>query len=418
VAEVRPISVEQTAILKQLESMLGHHTFKNSKRCTALLRYLVEKAIDNPEVHFKERTLGIDVFSREASYDTAIDPIVRMTASEIRKRIAQYYHEANHENELRIELPAGSYSPEFRSIPQPVAQPLQAEAVQDSSPLTNAGRSPAKRSLGSFLRSRRLLYGAAAAIAVLLILAGAVNYRIATSNFARFWSPIMNSPNRVLICIGTGQMPDVGQSSGSSQNQGGGSATAAPGRNLPDQTPPSQAASTNDVNAISRVVGVLEHGRKTYEVRAAETSTLDNLRAGPVILVGFANNGWTRRLTSSLRFHMEDDRAAERIKVVDSDDPKRVDWFVNMYENVENLKKDYAIVSRYSDEVTGTPVLEVAGMRNYGTTAAAEFVSNPRYLNSLGQSLSGCNRNIQFVVQTVVVDGVSGPPQVVAMHCW
>jgi len=165
-------------------------------------------------------------------------------------------------------------------------------------------------------------------------------------------------------------------------------------------------------------VGVLEHGRKTYEVRAAETSTLDNLRAGPVILVGFANNGWTRRLTSSLRFHIEDDRAAEVIKVVDSDNPKRVDWFVNMYENVENLKKDYAIVSRYSDDLTGTTVLEVAGMRDYGTTAAAEFVSNPRYLNSLGKSLSGCNRNMQFVVQTVVVEGVSGPPQVVAMHCW
>lgn len=417
VAEARRSSDEQAATLKQLENMLAHHTFKNSKRCTALLRYLVEKTIEDPEIHFKERTLGIEVFSRDASYDTALDPIVRMTANEIRKRIAQYYHEANHANEVQIELPAGSYSPEFRLVPQALVQPVQAEAGQDG-PLAEADPSPAKRSFGSLLRSRRLLYGVATAVAVLLILAAAVSYWIVTSNFARFWSPIMTSPNRVLICIGTGQMPDVSQSSASSQNQGAGSAQTSPGGSLPDQTPPSQPASTNDVNAISRIVGVLEHGKKTYEVRAAGTSTLDNLRAGPVILVGFANNGWTRRLTSALRFHMEDDRAAEMIKVVDSNDPKSVVWAVNMYENVQNLKKDYAIVSRYSDDLTGTPVLEVAGMRDYGTTAAAEFVSNTRYLNALGKNLSGCNRNIQFVLQTVVVDGVSGPPQVVAMHCW
>ncbi len=397
--------------------MLGHHTFKNSKRCKALLRYLVEQAIDHPELHFKERTLGMEVFSRDANYDTAIDPIVRMTASEIRKRIAQYYHEGNHENELRIELPAGSYSPEFRFMPQAVAQSAQAETGREILPGEDVP-STAKQSLGSFLRSRRVLYGAAAGVAALLILAAVVSYWTATSDFARFWSPILTSPNRVLICIGTGQMPDISPPSANSPNQDAAPAQTAPAGNQADQTPPAQPASTNDVNAISRIVGFLERRKKTYELRAAETSTLDNLRAGPVILVGFANNGWTRRLTSSLRFHMEDDRAAEMIKVVDSNNPKSVEWAVNMYENVENLKKDYAIVSRYSDELTGTPVLEVAGMRNYGTTAAAEFVSNPRYLNALGKGLSGCNRNVQFVVQTVVVDGVSGPPQVVAMQCW
>ena len=65
----------------------------------------------------KERTLGIEVFGRELDYDTNIDHIVRSTAGEIRKRIAQYYHEPGHESEIRIDLPSGSYVPEFHWPP-------------------------------------------------------------------------------------------------------------------------------------------------------------------------------------------------------------------------------------------------------------------------------------------------------------
>ena len=48
--------------------------------------------LGRPEL-LKERTLGIEIFGRDADYDTASDPIVRVTATEIRKRIAQYYQE-------------------------------------------------------------------------------------------------------------------------------------------------------------------------------------------------------------------------------------------------------------------------------------------------------------------------------------
>src|SRR5260370_40871559 len=61
----------------------------------------------------KERTVGVDGFARPSHYDTNEDPIVRVTAGEIRKRIAQYYQEPGHGEELRIDLPLGSYVPHF-----------------------------------------------------------------------------------------------------------------------------------------------------------------------------------------------------------------------------------------------------------------------------------------------------------------
>jgi hypothetical protein len=417
VVETKLTPSERTSILEQLERMLQHQAFKNSRRCSTLLRHLVEHALDNPSVHLKERTLGLEVFGRDAGYDTALDPVVRMTANEIRKRIAQYYHEheSDPENRIHIDLPVGSYQPEFRFDAPPAAVVPEEKVLPTRPEETDSAAADGSRRLR---RRRLLLFGIAGSLAVLVV-AGILIYQWRVpSNFVRFWSPLLSSPNRVLICIGTGPMPSLDQPKVNSQKAGTESSRAASSTNQAVQSPPTQDASTNDVDAISKVVSLLVKEKKTYELRAASLSTLDDLRAGPVILVGVANNSWTRRLTSSLRFYIEDDPVNRVIRILDSSDPTRKDWVVGIDQNLKDLKTDYAIVSRYSDPSTDTAVIEVAGMRSYGTIAAAEFVSNPRYMNEVKNISSNCDRNEQFVLQAQVIDGVSGPPRVVAMHCW
>ena len=110
---------ERAAVRLQMERILSHDLFKHSRRYPVLFRYIVERTLDDVTDRLKERTLGIEVFGREADYDTNLDPVVRTTAGEIRKRIAQYYHEPGHAAEIRIDLPVGSYVPEF----QPPAEP-------------------------------------------------------------------------------------------------------------------------------------------------------------------------------------------------------------------------------------------------------------------------------------------------------
>ena len=106
--------VDRESILQQLDRILAHPAFSHSRRYPNLLRYIVEHALSGG-VHLKERTLGIEVFGRDPDYDTNDDPVVRIAAGEIRKRIAQYYHEPGHEFELQIDIPSGSYAPEFRA---------------------------------------------------------------------------------------------------------------------------------------------------------------------------------------------------------------------------------------------------------------------------------------------------------------
>src|SRR5580693_5967898 len=121
---------ERAEVQRQLERLLGNPHFSNSKRFPSFLRFIVQEELEGRGDLLKERTLGIEVFGRDASYDTTSDPIVRVTAAEIRKRIAQYYQESGHGDELRISLPPGSYIPHFDwPQPEPASQPLTLSTV-------------------------------------------------------------------------------------------------------------------------------------------------------------------------------------------------------------------------------------------------------------------------------------------------
>jgi hypothetical protein len=105
---------DKVMVRRQMNRLLETSHFKNSKRYPLLFRFIVEEALEGRGEFLKERLLGVRVFDRPADYDTAADPIVRVTIAEIRKRIAQYYHEEAHDSEMRIELLPGHYVPEFR----------------------------------------------------------------------------------------------------------------------------------------------------------------------------------------------------------------------------------------------------------------------------------------------------------------
>src|SRR5271170_444494 len=104
---------EKDQVRQQMNRLLETAHFKNSRRYPALFRFIVEETLEGRGEFLKERLLGVRVFNRPPDYDTADDPIARVTIAEIRKRIAQYYHEEAHESEMRIELMPGHYEPEF-----------------------------------------------------------------------------------------------------------------------------------------------------------------------------------------------------------------------------------------------------------------------------------------------------------------
>jgi hypothetical protein len=206
---VQPLSNEprnqkqQDSIIAQLKRLLTHPVFKSSKRCTIFLRYVVERTLQGETEHpVKERSVGVEVFGREAGYDTNHDPIVRTTAGEVRKRIAQYYHEPGHESEIRIELiPPGSYVPEFFFPPPASSGPPAGSTLQQPSVLA----APGLRAAHSWHAPKWWwLAGLVLGLALLSLAAAWKRPWVEPSRTVvdEFWNPVLSASAPVLMCIG------------------------------------------------------------------------------------------------------------------------------------------------------------------------------------------------------------------------
>jgi len=106
-----------SALKLHVEQIIESPAFSTSKRSGQFLQYIVEKAIVQDTEALKERTIGIEVFHRPPNYDTGEDAVVRVTASDVRKRLAQFYSRDGHASDFQIGLPPGSYAPEILRLP-------------------------------------------------------------------------------------------------------------------------------------------------------------------------------------------------------------------------------------------------------------------------------------------------------------
>lgn len=117
----------QEEIREELARLVESPAFRSSKRCKEFLQYVVDQTVNGANGSLKERSIGIELFGLPSDYDTSQHTIVRVTASETRKKLAQFYQsEGGSNGAVRIDLPPGSYSAEFTWTD---AAPAIAEAV-------------------------------------------------------------------------------------------------------------------------------------------------------------------------------------------------------------------------------------------------------------------------------------------------
>ena len=108
----KAIESEQ-AIRGHLSVLLSSTAFAQADRLKRFLRYVVEETVAGRGEGLKEYSIGVEVFDREASFDPRTDPIVRVQARRLRARLTRYYEEEGRHEQIRIELPKGSYAPVF-----------------------------------------------------------------------------------------------------------------------------------------------------------------------------------------------------------------------------------------------------------------------------------------------------------------
>ena len=403
-------------IREQLRRLVAHPLFTNSKRYPVLLTYIVEQTLLGNASELKERTIGVEAFGREPSYDVNLDPVVRTTAAEVRRRISQYYYNPDHAGELVIELPIGSYAPTFRepAIQIGLAAETQSAPKVETVPPDNIGSLLAPANVenehSKIIDRRWILVAIALLVAVGIgfsigrakVSSSAVSVRV-PSSIARFWEPITATSSRITYCLG---VPT--------------DSVDLQGRTVP-AIPAGESASLNvyDVITLARSIAPLVPKNSEFRVMAASDTGFAQLREGPFVLIGAFDNPWTMRITQDLPIGFEYDNHHVRQVVDRTSSPKGI-WTLQWQVPGKSLARDYAVVARLHDKVTGEPVIILAGILGEGTEAASEVVSNQAYLDAVLEKApkNWDQLNLEAVIEANVIEGHPGPPTVVAVRTW
>ncbi len=395
-------------IREQLGRLLSNPFFSHSKRFPTFLRFVVEQTLAGDAENIKERTLGVEIFVRDAEYDTSSDPIVRVTAAEIRKRVAQYYQDPSHQNELRITLPSGSYIPQFQfpnGANEPALKEFSLLAAETPAPLALASaRKPDAR------HSHVMLVIACAAVALLSVASVLLWQSLHRSATDTFWEPVFAANDPVLLCIAdqlqysTIALRDAAEPTHQSL--------------LSDKL---TAIVVDDVYATVKVAGLLQARRKQYSLKGEGATNLQDLRNGPTVFIGAFDNAWTLRMTNNLRYHFANNPEMTKMSIVDSTAPAKTQWVLDRsVQMATNNYRDYAIIARFTDSNTGKLAVVVAGVGRGGTIAAGEFLTDAGDLTQLQHAAqaAGDKKNMEIVLSTQIIDGEPGSPKMEAAYFW
>ena len=108
------------AVKQELERVLASPDFIASDRLKRFLRFVVEEALAGRADRLHGYPIALEVLGRDASFDPQTDPVVRMEAGRLRRRLERYYLGAGQSDPVRIDIPKGGYAPTFEKRRDPV----------------------------------------------------------------------------------------------------------------------------------------------------------------------------------------------------------------------------------------------------------------------------------------------------------
>jgi hypothetical protein len=412
-------------VLAELEAVLASPTFRSAARCKQFLEFVVQHELNGHHESLKERTIGTEVFHRPAGYATGDDPVVRVQAGEVRRRLEHHYQAAPNDSPVRIELPVGSYAPVFQWRPPTTENPAADSAAVK--PHSTKGIGP---------RARVRIWFVAAAALVLIAMGAVVAVRMdravrQKTAVDRFWAPVFASQQPVLICLAK---PVVYRPTQSLYQR---YAHAHPGTFGNESQRTSEplplhendqiswgdmylasdfGVALGDAYAAVDLSGLLGRIAKPSQVRIGANYSFEDLRNSPAVIVGAFNNKWTMQLMSNLHFGFVEDHEDFSIRELPPGD--RV-WRTH-FNRQGQTTDDFAIVARLLNSKTGQFTVTVAGIGGAGTQAAGEFVSSAQSLEEALRSapVGWQTKNLEFVLETSITESVPGPAHVVASYYW
>ncbi len=457
--------VESDGALQQLnehlQEIIEGSAFSGSDRCRQFLLYVVRQAVAGNFNSLKERVIGVEVFGRSPNYNSSEDAIVRVTASDVRKRLHQHYLK-NGSAGFRISLPIGSYVPEITATSEVMANHFaRGKRFQTDSPAFHGGGETPKQATPApgvtrtsaaavpvianpetvFFKGRprpRSLLLVIAVLAALSILLNFVLWRISRKDTlgskapalsvlpwsAFFRSPhsthiITSDPAAVMIQTVTGSRISLSDYVNQKYIPEHSSLSPESKEILlsalqQDWTPPGDvriAVSLAELaQSASRTVSV----QPAVKTRASDLKTDDNF----ILLGSPRSNPWVSLFNDRLDFQFFTPQGTQNEEIRNIH-PRQNEQSIYI-PTTGTAGESYAIVALVQNPDQAGQVLILAGATGQGTDVAGKFVTDlPRLslaLQNCGISSSGPVKNFEFLLRVSVMAGSSRGFDVVSCH--
>lgn len=396
-------SITDEAVRLELEHILASPEFRSSKRCQDFLKFVVERSLAGLTESLKERTIGIEVFGRPPSYDTSSDGIVRINATEVRKRLAIYYAEAGKHSDVRVSLPVGSYVPFFASGAKTQTSDEASYAAEHAVRGHETGNGkialPTIEIAHESPKSKRRIsvWVIAAALIAVAVCVAWLDFHHPLTIVDQFWSPLIQDSNPILIVPAYVPTYDP--------------VTIPPNGTYTLMT--DQYVGGGDLVAAVELSSMLMRRNHPFNLRMGAVS-LDDLRNTPTVLIGYSSTQW-EDVTKQFRFFVDDAN-----KGMIRDNGKPTDWYPHHETPEHHTDEDYAVISRAFDPETHSMLVLVSGCMQYGTEAAARLITSPEQLSAAmhGAPKDWQSKNLQLVIHVDVVANSPASTKVLASYFW
>lgn len=410
-----------------LAEVLRSQTFARSDQLKSFLKFVCEKEMAGDGESINEYLIGVEALGRPRSYSPGEDSTVRNRAHLLRNKLLEFYTHENPGQPVRIELPKGSYCPRFIEAEFSVATaPPDMETAPAPAPIAIEPVPAMPR----HARSRRWI-GVLVLIGLLAVAMSVfvIKRRPARTALDEFWQPVLESPHPVLLCT---TQPVLYQLSGEARENLLRRQAAVPaGAAVPYDPLPTETLRGHDVIAIpdqymgigtahatTQLMSLFARQNKPSQLKIGNEASFADLRHTPVVSIGAFGNRWTMTIANHQRFCFEGSSLHHRV-IADKFSPEKF-WGFTDLPVTGKVSEDYALISRIFQSETGEMLITAAGITQYGTRAAGEFLTQPVYFEQVArQAPAGWQKkNLQIVFSVQVIDHTPGPPTILATHFW
>jgi hypothetical protein len=444
------------ALQQHLKEVIEGDVFKGSHRSGQFLQYIIDQAIAGHFDSLKERVIGMELFGRSASYDTGDDAIVRVTASDVRKRLLQHYGRYGDTSEYRINLPSGSYIPEITrvphgevglldgalphretgearhdsSVPNHETLPVPAASVIEASALPQLEAAQPMR-LGGY----RWLFLGILIVAINLTLWGIFWSRPSPVENQRTsslpWSALFGSSHAIELITSDPNISDIQGITGSEvsvSDYANHKYIPVPNKLTPEQDYFCRSILRGDNSAgvdtpiVAKVAALAQINSRSIDVRTARSIQITDLKSDNnfIFLGSPRSDPWFSLFSDQLDFRFVFDKSSgsefiRNLHPRPNEQPQYVPTAPGWATG-----DSYAIMALVKNPDQSGQILLLAGANGEGTAAAGKFVTDlPRLsteLRKCGIAPSGPIRHFEMLLHLNTMAGTPNNIDLVACH--